>query len=85
MTKWRFLSELVSEMSKLPRDLKPKKVLKALQKVGFEIDHVTGSHYVLKKDQIRTIVPFHQTVKTGTLRVILSQAGLTVEEFTKFL
>jgi predicted RNA binding protein YcfA (HicA-like mRNA interferase family) len=51
----------------LPRDLKPSKILKALQRTGFEIDHVTGSHYILKKASLRIIVPFHKTIKTGTL------------------
>lgn len=72
-------------MSKLPHDLKPKKVLKALQQAGFEIDHVTGSHYILKKGELRTSVPFHQSVKTGTLRAILNQCGLSVEEFIDLL
>jgi predicted RNA binding protein YcfA (HicA-like mRNA interferase family) len=54
-------------MKKLPRDLKPSKILKALQRTGFEIDHVTGSHYILKKASLRIIVPFHKTIKTGTL------------------
>jgi predicted RNA binding protein YcfA (HicA-like mRNA interferase family) len=72
-------------MSKLPRDLKPKRVLKALQRAGFEIDHVTGSHYILKKDQLRTAVPFHQSVKAGTLRAILNQCDMSVEEFTELL
>ena len=56
-------------MSKLPRDLKPKKVVKALQRAGFEIDHVTGSHYILKKDNLRTNVPYHQKVKNGYAQV----------------
>ncbi len=72
-------------MSKLARDLKPKKVVKALQRAGFEIDHVTGSHYILKKENLRTSVPYHQKVKTGTLRSILNQCGLTIEEFLELL
>lgn len=68
-------------MSKLPRDLKPKKVIRALEKAGFVIDHVAGSHYILLRDHLRTSVPFHKTVKTGTLKAILNQAGLSVEEF----
>ncbi|CAN5784092.1 type II toxin-antitoxin system HicA family toxin [soil metagenome] len=72
-------------MTKLPRDLKPKKIIKALEKAGFVIDHITGSHYILIKDGLRTVVPFHKSVKTGTLKAILNQAGLTVEEFTKLL
>lgn len=72
-------------MKKLPRDLKPSKVIKALERAGFVVDHVTGSHYILKKENFRTIVPFHKTIKTGTLRAILSQAGMSVEEFTDLL
>lgn len=72
-------------MSKLPRDLKPNKVIAALEKAGFVVDHVSGSHYVLVKDNLRTTVPYHKVVKTGTLKAILNQAGLTVEEFNKLL
>ncbi len=72
-------------MKKLPRDLKPNSVIKALERAGFAVDHVTGSHYILKKGNFRTSIPFHKTVKTGTLRSILVQAGLTVEEFIDLL
>lgn len=72
-------------MSKLPRDLKPKKVLAALKRAGFEIDHVTGSHYILIKNRMRVSVPYHAKVKTGTLRSILEQAGITVNEFLRYL
>lgn len=69
-------------MTKLPRDLKPNKVIKALERAGFVIDHVTGSHYILKKGALRTSVPFHKVVKTGTLRAILKQVEMSIEEFT---
>ncbi|MEO8649450.1 MAG: type II toxin-antitoxin system HicA family toxin [Acidobacteriota bacterium] len=72
-------------MSKLPRDLKPKRVLKALERAGFEVDHVTGSHFILRKGQLRTSVPNHQTVKTGTPRAILAQCGISTEEFIELL
>ncbi len=72
-------------MTKLPRDLKPNKVIKALEKAGFTIDHVTGSHYIMLKDNLRTSVPHHKTVKTGTLRAILNQAGMTIEDFNKLV
>jgi predicted RNA binding protein YcfA (HicA-like mRNA interferase family) len=72
-------------MSKLPRDLKPQKALRAFQRAGFEIDHVTGSHYILKKDRLRTAIPYHRSIKTGTLRAILSQCGMTIEEFIELL
>jgi predicted RNA binding protein YcfA (HicA-like mRNA interferase family) len=50
-------------MSKLPRDLPAKKIIAALERVGFQVDHVTGSHYVLIKDKQRTVVPYHRAVK----------------------
>jgi len=34
---------------------------------------------------IKVTVPLHPTLKKGTLRVILKQAGLSVEEFLKLL
>jgi len=69
----------------LQRDLKPTRILKALQRAGFEIDHVTGSHYILKKDDLRTSLPYHKSVKVGTLRAILNQAELTIDEFIELL
>ena len=68
-------------MNKLPRDLKPKKVVKALGRAGFEVDHITGSHYILRKGDLRTSVPYHKVVKTGTLRAILNQCDLSIDEF----
>ena len=70
-------------MNRLPI-LKPDEALHKLQRAGFEIDHVTGSHYVLRhEDGRRTVVPYHQRrdLKRRVLKAILQQAGLTVEEF----
>jgi predicted RNA binding protein YcfA (HicA-like mRNA interferase family) len=70
---------------KLPA-LKPKFVIKALERHGFFVHHVTGSHYILKKDSLRVTVTYHnKDLKPGTLASILSQAGLTVEEFLDLL
>ncbi|MBE3586229.1 MAG: type II toxin-antitoxin system HicA family toxin [Thermoanaerobacter sp.] len=45
-------------MGKLPV-LKAREVIAALQKLGFEVDHVTGSHYVLRHpDGRRAVVPY---------------------------
>lgn len=70
-------------MSPLPT-YKPDEVLRKLQKAGFQVDHVTGSHYILRHpDGRRVVVPYHRgrDVKRGVLRSILQQAGLTPEEF----
>ncbi len=72
-------------MKKLPRDLPAKKIITALERAGFTVDRVTGSHYILIKDRLRTVVPFHKSVKIGTLKSILNQIEMSVEEFTKLL
>ncbi|HHW40529.1 MAG TPA: type II toxin-antitoxin system HicA family toxin [Syntrophomonadaceae bacterium] len=74
-------------MGKLPV-LKAREVIAALQKLGFEVDHVTGSHYILRHlDGRRAVVPYHgnRDIKQGILGSILRQAGLTVEEFKNLL
>ncbi len=63
-------------MKKLPRDLPAKKIIAALEKTGFRIDRVSGSHYVLVKENLRTVVPYHKAVRLGTLKAILNQAGI---------
>lgn len=46
-------------MSRLPA-LKPDEVVRKRQSAGFEIDHVTGSHYIMRHpDRRRTVVPYH--------------------------
>jgi len=74
-------------MAKLPRDADPRKVLRALQRLGFVVDHVSGGHYVLvhpEDSSRRTAVPFHGKLRTGTLRAILREISVTVEEFLDF-
>jgi predicted RNA binding protein YcfA (HicA-like mRNA interferase family) len=70
--------------SRLPAH-KPKEVLRALNAAGFVVDHVTGSHYILKHAEyprLRVTLPWHgRDLKRGTLSSIIKQAGLTVEEF----
>ncbi len=70
--------------------LKPQDVLRALQRAGFEVARIKGSHHILvhKDDPKRmTNVPRHgnRDLPRGTLRAIISQAGLTVEEFVALL
>jgi predicted RNA binding protein YcfA (HicA-like mRNA interferase family) len=72
-------------MKKLPRDLPAKKIIAALERAGFTVDRVTGSHYILIKGKLRTVVPFHKSVKIGTLKSILNQIEMTVEEFSELL
>lgn len=67
-----------------------RQVLAALRRAGFVVDRVVGSHHVLVHpgDARRTVtVPFHgaRSLKLGTLRSIIRQAGLTVEQFRNLL
>lgn len=74
-------------MSKLPI-LSGVEVVKALVKIGYEIDHQTGSHLILRhkeKPHRRLTVPKHKEVAKGTLRAIIRQAGLTRKEFLELL
>ena len=59
-----------------------------LQKVGYERDRQRGSHIVLRQTASphrRITVPDHKEVAKGTLRAIIRQSGLTVDEFKALL
>ena len=61
-------------------------VCRALGRVGFVRVGQRGSHVKLRNDSGRTvIVPMHREIAEGTLRSILRQAGLTMEEFVTLL
>ncbi|OLE55134.1 MAG: hypothetical protein AUG51_05395 [Acidobacteria bacterium 13_1_20CM_3_53_8] len=66
--------------------MKPKKVIKVLERNGFIVHHTTGSHYILKKEKLRVTILYHnKDLKPGTLASIIKQAGLTVDEFLDLL
>ena len=73
-------------MSKKLPALKPKIVLRALERNGFSVHRVTGSHYILKKEKQRVTLPYHgKDLKPRTLASIIEQAGLTIQEFLDLL
>jgi len=74
-------------MSKLPRGLSGKEVVKALKKAGFSIKRQKGSHIILRRDApfAQVVVPDHQSIDTGTLDRILEGAGISVGDFIKLL
>lgn len=64
------------------------KVVKIFVKIGYEIDHQTGSHIILRHKEEphrRLTIPNHKDIAKGTLRAIIRQAGLTVEGFIELL
>jgi predicted RNA binding protein YcfA (HicA-like mRNA interferase family) len=74
-------------VSKLPV-VSGTEAVRAFQKVGYQVDHQTGSHIILRQSQLphrRLTVPHHTELAKGTLRSIIRQAGLTVEEFSALL
>ncbi len=68
--------------------LSPKEIIKALGKVGFEKVSQRGSHakYRNQSDPIKTvIIPMHSEIARGTLKSILEQANITLDEFLELL
>ena len=74
-------------MSVLPR-VSGREVVKVLLKIGYEQDRQRGSHIILRQitaPHRRLVIPDHSEVAKGTLRAVIRQAGLTVDEFKALL
>jgi len=75
-------------MPKMPR-ISGKELLKILAVFGFEVIRQKGSHVVLKKKtidgELGTVVPMHKELAEGTVRGILKQAKIDVDDFMKEL
>ena len=74
-------------MSRLPV-LSGQKLCKALAKIGYRIDHQTGSHIILRMENPphrRLTIPNHKEIAKGTLRAIIRQAGLSRDELLKLV
>ncbi len=74
-------------MPRLPA-VTPRQLIRALQRVGFEVDHQMGSHVVLRRssDNTRVIVPWHnRDVGRGLTIRIVKSAGLSQDEFVSLL
>ncbi|PSK97443.1 putative RNA binding protein YcfA (HicA-like mRNA interferase family) [Murinocardiopsis flavida] len=64
------------------------RVVKALEKVGFAVVRISGSHRIMRHPDGRgTTVPVHsgRDLAKGTLRGILADVGMTPEELQKLL
>ena len=66
-----------------------KEVARVVQRLGFDFRRQKGSHaiYVRASDKARVVIPVHSGVgiKPKTLRSIMQDLKLTVEEFSKLL
>jgi predicted RNA binding protein YcfA (HicA-like mRNA interferase family) len=75
-------------MSKLPQ-VKGDRLISALRKEGWHIDHTRGSHVIMRHEGklgVKIIIPVHgKPVKPGTLSNILKRVELSAEEIRKLL
>jgi predicted RNA binding protein YcfA (HicA-like mRNA interferase family) len=65
-----------------------REVVKALSKIGYTLDRERGSHMILRQNSTpfrRLTVPDHKEIAKGTLRAIIREAGLTVDQFKELL
>jgi predicted RNA binding protein YcfA (HicA-like mRNA interferase family) len=64
-----------------------KEAVKAFQKAGWQPIGQVGSHLVMVKSGVRVnlSIPQHKELSVGTLRALIRNAGLTVDEFLKLL
>ncbi len=63
--------------------LRPKEVVKAFEKLGWETSRQRSSHIIMTKPgHIATLsIPDHPYVARGTLRSLIARAGISLEEF----
>jgi len=51
--------------------------VRALRRMGWKLDRISGSHYILKKDGDTVVIPVHnRDMKPGLLRAIQKKTGL---------
>ena len=62
-------------------------VVKAFQKAGWEIVGQVGSHVVMTKIGLRVnlSIPQHKEIANGTLRALIRNAEISVDEFVELL
>ncbi|MGH8657374.1 MAG: type II toxin-antitoxin system HicA family toxin [Gammaproteobacteria bacterium] len=64
-----------------------KDAVKVFGKAGWEIIGQVGSHVVMTKPRVRVnlSIPQHKELSVGTLRALIRNAGLSVDEFLELL
>jgi predicted RNA binding protein YcfA (HicA-like mRNA interferase family) len=74
-------------MDKLPVDPSGRELRTALERGGFVFRRQRGSHMILRPDTplARVVVPDHRILRPGTLRHIINDAGLTLDELLRLL
>ena len=62
-----------------------RKMVRVLEKLGYEMKRRRGSHMMMIKSGKLIVVPDHRELKKGTLRNILREADLSVDELIELL
>jgi len=67
--------------------LRPREVIKAFERLGWETARQRGSHIIMTKPgHIATLsIPDHTCIARGTLRSLIARAGISLEEFLNSL
>ena len=73
-------------MSKLPR-VSGARTVAVLQSAGFRFIRQHGSHMIVRRDDpfAQTTVPNHRELDRGTLRAIIRQVSMSVDQFNELL
>lgn len=73
-------------MSNLP-SISGKECIKVLEKIGFYQKRQESSHIIMRRDEpfTQVVVPNHSEIAKGTLRAIIRDIELSVEEFVSLL
>jgi predicted RNA binding protein YcfA (HicA-like mRNA interferase family) len=73
-------------MTKLPV-ISGRDCVKALVRAGFSVRRQESSHIIVRRDSpfAQVVVPDHRELDRGTLRSILRQAGITIEQINELL
>ena len=73
-------------MTKLP-NISGKVCIKTLAKIGYYQKRQERSYIILRKDDpfSQIVVPNHKNIAKGTLRTIIKNAGLTIDQFVNLL
>lgn len=73
-------------MTRLP-SISGRDCMRALEKAGFYVRRQESSHIIMRRDNpyAQVVVPDHKTLDRGTLRAIIRQVRMTVDEFIALL
>jgi predicted RNA binding protein YcfA (HicA-like mRNA interferase family) len=73
-------------MSRL-NNISGKEAAKAFEKAGWRVVGQVGSHLVMSKtgERANLSIPQHKELSVGTIRALIRNAGITVDEFLKLI